>query len=179
MHFSCIQNHVFIDYFNMLHMTQLNSKKTRFPLFDKILVIQPLQRCMVRVRKGNSARRLTDYVFCKSMADERQKVESFARNMQFVQFCVKKGKTTGISFNPGLWVLTLVHLKWLVFDSQNYLSKCQFDAWDYQIKRLYQLLTAYPTKIWASISINNINYGRHTWPCLSRDQVSESIIKVW
>ena len=26
----------------MLHMKQLNSKKTRFPRFDKILVIQPI-----------------------------------------------------------------------------------------------------------------------------------------
>ena len=26
----------------MLHMKQLNSKKTHFPLFDKILVIQPI-----------------------------------------------------------------------------------------------------------------------------------------
>ena len=26
----------------MLHMKQLNSKKTRFPPFDKILVIQPI-----------------------------------------------------------------------------------------------------------------------------------------
>ena len=32
----------FIDYFTMLHMKQLNSKKTRFPRFDKILVIQPI-----------------------------------------------------------------------------------------------------------------------------------------
>ena len=27
---------------SMLHMKQLNSKKTRFPRFDKILVIQPI-----------------------------------------------------------------------------------------------------------------------------------------
>ena len=26
----------------MLHMKQLNSKKTRFPRFDKIIVIQPI-----------------------------------------------------------------------------------------------------------------------------------------
>ena len=39
MHSSCIQNHIFIDYFTMLQMKQLNSKKTSFPLFDKILVI--------------------------------------------------------------------------------------------------------------------------------------------
>ena len=35
---------------------------------------------------------------------------------------------TGISFDPGLRVLTFVYLKRLVFDSQKYLSKCQFDA---------------------------------------------------
>ena len=56
------------------------------------------------------------------MADERQKVETFARNTQFVRFWVKKGKTTGISFDPGLRVLTLVYLKRLVFDFQKYLS---------------------------------------------------------
>ena len=38
----CIQNSIFIDYFTMLHMKQLNSKKTRFPRFDKIFVIQPI-----------------------------------------------------------------------------------------------------------------------------------------
>ena len=42
MHFLCIQNHIFIDYFTMLHMKQLNSNKTRLPRFDKILVIQPI-----------------------------------------------------------------------------------------------------------------------------------------
>ena len=34
--------YIFIYYFTMLHMKQLNSKKTRFPRFDKILVIQPI-----------------------------------------------------------------------------------------------------------------------------------------
>ena len=157
----------------MLHMKQVNSKKTCFPRFDNILVIQPIAEMYGRVTNDNSARRLTDYGFCKSMA-ERQKVEPFARNTQFIRFWVQKGKTTGISFDLGLRVLTLVYLKWLVFDSQKYLSKCQFDAWDYHIKCVYQLLTAYPTKIWASISINNINYGRCTG-----DQASESVIKVW
>ena len=33
---------MFIDYFTMLHMKQLHSKKTRFPRFDKILVILPI-----------------------------------------------------------------------------------------------------------------------------------------
>ena len=42
MHFKCIQNHIFIDYFTMLHMKQLNNKKTRFRRFDKIDVIQPI-----------------------------------------------------------------------------------------------------------------------------------------
>ena len=42
MHFKCIQNHIFIDYFTMLHMKQLNNKKTRFRRFDKIVVIQPI-----------------------------------------------------------------------------------------------------------------------------------------
>ena len=55
---------------------------------------------IVRVTNDNSARRLTDYGFCKSMADERQKAETFARNRQFVRFWVQKGKTTGISFDP-------------------------------------------------------------------------------
>ena len=32
----------FIDYFTMLHKKLLNSKKSRFPRFDKILVIQPI-----------------------------------------------------------------------------------------------------------------------------------------
>ena len=42
MHFYCIQNHIFIDYFTVLHMKHLNSKKTCFLRFDKILVIQPI-----------------------------------------------------------------------------------------------------------------------------------------
>ena len=29
-------------YFTMLHMKQLNNKKTHFPRFDKIFVIQPI-----------------------------------------------------------------------------------------------------------------------------------------
>ena len=66
---------------------------------------------MVRVTNDNYARRLTDNGSCKSMADERQKVETFARKTQFVQFWVQKGKTTWISFDPGLRVLTLVYLK--------------------------------------------------------------------
>ena len=66
---------------------------------------------IVRVTNDNSARRLTDYGFCKSMADERQKVETLARNTQFVRFWVQKGKTTGISFDLGLRHLTLVYLK--------------------------------------------------------------------
>ena len=32
---------------------------------------------IVRVTNDNSARRLTDYGFCESMADERQKVDLF------------------------------------------------------------------------------------------------------
>ena len=66
---------------------------------------------MVRVTNDNSARRLTDNGSCKSMADERQKVETFTRNTQFVRFWVQKGKTTWISFDPGLRVLTLLYLK--------------------------------------------------------------------
>ena len=42
--FECISNvsRIFIDYFTMLHMEQLNSKNTLFLQFDKILVIQPI-----------------------------------------------------------------------------------------------------------------------------------------
>ena len=39
-------------------MKQLNSKKTRYPRFDKIVVIQPMQRCTVRVTNDNSAERM-------------------------------------------------------------------------------------------------------------------------
>ena len=42
----------------MLPMKQLNSNKTHFPRFDKILVIMPLQRCMVWVTNDNSAQKL-------------------------------------------------------------------------------------------------------------------------
>ena len=41
MRFQCIQKHIFIDYFTVTHET-VNIKKTRFPLFDKILFIQPI-----------------------------------------------------------------------------------------------------------------------------------------
>ena len=41
MHFRLYPDHILIDYFTMLHMKHLNSKKTRFQRFDKILVIEP------------------------------------------------------------------------------------------------------------------------------------------
>ena len=111
-----------MDYFTMLVMKQSNSKKHVFLGLTRFLSFSPMQRCMVRVTNDNYARRLTDYGSCKSIADERQKVDTFARNTQFVRFWVQKGKTTGISFDPGLRFLTLVYLKRLVFDSQKYLS---------------------------------------------------------
>ena len=75
-----------------------------------------------------------------------------------------------ISFDPGPRVLTRENLKWLVFDSQKYPSKHQFDALDYWIKRQYQLVTAYPSKISASVNriICSINYGRCMRPSLSQ-----------
>ena len=39
----------------MLHMKQLNSKKTRFPRLTRFFSFSPLQRCMVRVTNDNFA----------------------------------------------------------------------------------------------------------------------------
>ena len=51
----------------MLHVKQLNCKKTRFPLFDKILVIQPIAEVY---GEGNERQ------FCKEIAGETVSMES-------------------------------------------------------------------------------------------------------
>ena len=61
MHFQCIQNHIFIDYFTMLHMKQLNNKNKRFPRSDKILVIQAI----AEVYGEGNERQLCEKIGCK------------------------------------------------------------------------------------------------------------------
>ena len=59
MHFKCIQDHILIDYFTMLHMKQLNRKNKHVLLgLTRFLSFSPLQRSIVRVTNDNSAGRL-------------------------------------------------------------------------------------------------------------------------
>ena len=66
---------LYFVHFIILHMKQLNSNKRRFPRFDKILVISPLQRCMVRVMNDNSAQRLIDSINIQQPMSEHMKVQ--------------------------------------------------------------------------------------------------------
>ena len=55
-----------MNYFTMLHMKQLNNKKTCFPQFDKILVIQPI----AEVYGESSEQQLCWEIACPSVCYE-------------------------------------------------------------------------------------------------------------
>ena len=91
-------------------MKQLNRKKTRFCRFDKILVIDPLQRCMVRVTNDNSAGRLSKYMYKVACAVPRKTEKHLmtGKHRKTPETAEKRRKTQ--TFHTKLKILTLEYV---------------------------------------------------------------------